>query len=154
RAGDRLLPALPRAPGDRTGLRIDVRDHRGAEPGVAAGRVEARQEPPGLQRVRELARLAAEVCIRSGTRGLGSRSLSRSAARDVSDGILYWPLHDSGAPPTGMSEEIQHGSEEIETHRIVPATVIAETEAVRHGPHPARRAPPAVPVLRPDPPGR
>src|SRR5207247_7976393 len=100
RAGDGLLPALPRAPGDRTGLRIDVRDHRGADPGVAAGRVEARQDPPGLQRVRELARLAAEVRVRSGTRGLGSRSVNRSAVRDVSDGILYWPLNDSGAPPS------------------------------------------------------
>src|SRR5437879_401708 len=81
-AGDGLLPTVPGPPDHRTGLRVDVRDHRRADPGVAAGRAETRQEPPGLQRVCELDRVASEDRLRGETRSVGPVRLNPATGLD------------------------------------------------------------------------
>src|SRR2546425_8695100 len=97
--GDGLLPAVPGAPDHRTGLRFDVRDHRRADPGAAAGRAETWEEPPGLQRIRELDRVAAEDRLRGETRGVGPLGLSPTPVDRRRDGILYAAIRDFRAPP-------------------------------------------------------
>ncbi len=97
--GDDLLRVVPRPPDPRARLRLHVCHHRREHPENPGESAETREGPRGVQRLRDVHRMATEVGVRGETEVLGGRAeliardnLGEPPARDLPAWILVGSL--------------------------------------------------------------